>query len=77
VLLICVVEEYDPGVSAGAVGACLFNSGLPINFLTTNTESYANMNTYVRIILMIDMLIGRLEVVPVFMVCSSIFWTRR
>ncbi len=76
VLFVCVFSENDINVSTGAVGACLFNSGFSINFLTTADMQYYDLNIIVKTILMIDMLIGRLEVIPLFVIFTSIFWKK-
>jgi trk system potassium uptake protein TrkH len=77
VVLICAIGGYGMGTSTLVVGACLFNAGFPIDFLTTTSDTYFSTNTYTKIILMIDMLVGRLELIPIFMVCTSMFWRKK
>lgn len=76
VFAVCILSESDINIGVGAVGACLFNSGFTVDFLTTSAMSYADMNVGVKIILMLDMLIGRLEIIPLFMIFTVAFWKK-
>lgn len=76
VFAVCILSQNDIGVCVGAVCACLFNSGFTIDFLTTSQMVYVDMNVGVKVVLMFDMLIGRLEVIPMFMIFTTAFWKK-
>jgi trk system potassium uptake protein TrkH len=76
VFLMCILDSCSLSTASAAVTSCITNAGLPLNFIMDTTVSYADFNTYSKLILIMDMFIGRLELVPIFMVLSSVFWKR-
>lgn len=76
IFLICILDSCSISTAGAAVGACITNAGLPLNFMMNTTINFTDFNTYGKLILIMDMFIGRLELIPIFMVLSSVFWKR-
>jgi trk system potassium uptake protein TrkH len=74
--LICLINQYDISVGLAATFSCIFNSGYPVEFLTSLQIPYSDMNGLTKLILMIDMLVGRLEFISVFVILSLKFWKK-
>lgn len=68
VVLICVVSDFSIGQSIPLVFSCLLNLG--------SSADYASLTDLSKIVLSIDMLLGRLEVVPLVIILSRSFWKR-
>ncbi len=65
-LLLVSVNGYSIEESASAVTTCINNIGFGVGRLGPN-GSFGGMNALSKIVLSIDMLIGRLEIYPLFM----------
>ncbi|MCX8172628.1 MAG: TrkH family potassium uptake protein, partial [Archaeoglobaceae archaeon] len=71
-LLILSINGYDIETSLSATIATISNVG-PGMGLAGASESYADFNPFAKFILMINMWIGRLEILPIFTLIFSVF----
>ena len=74
--VVCVFGGLDCSVGASSVCSCLFNSGMSMSFFTNDALdiTFFDLNSFVKITLITDMLVGRLEIIPVFVILSRTFW---
>ena len=75
-ILIVSINGYDVETTVSAVFACIFNVG-PGFGAVGPLENYAHMSDLSKLVLTLDMLIGRLEVWPMLMLFSPSTWRRR
>lgn len=68
------ITEDSLLVGCGATYSCIFNIGLPIDHFCDFEHNINDIHTLSKIVLVIDMIIGRLEVIPFFMIMSRYFW---
>jgi trk system potassium uptake protein TrkH len=68
VVLISLTTGLDEVRSCGAVVSCLFNLGYDIKI--------GQIPPSAQTILIIDMIIGRLEIIPLFIICNYAYWKR-
>ncbi|MDR1289372.1 MAG: hypothetical protein LBJ77_03205 [Holosporales bacterium] len=68
VVLVSLGSELDEIKSCKAVVSCLFNLGYDINIV--------QIPPIAKIILIIDMIIGRLEIIPIFIIFTHGYWKK-
>ena len=71
ILIISISSDYSINIILAAVFSCLFNAGFDISFFTHNTICFADLNIVSKTVLIIDMLLGRLELLPIFIAIAS------
>lgn len=71
-LLIVSVDNYDLSVSFSSVASCINNVGPTIGGLST----FASFSPLSKIVFIIDMLIGRLEVFPILVLFAKTTWKK-
>ncbi|NLV47798.1 MAG: TrkH family potassium uptake protein [Clostridiaceae bacterium] len=74
-IFIVSIEARDMVTSFTAVVACLSNIGPGLG-LVGPTGHYADFSQFVKVVLSICMLIGRLEIMPVVLLALPSFWRR-
>lgn len=74
-ILLISVNEYDFTTTVTAVLACFNNIGPGLE-LVGPMGGYAPFNAFSKIILTLDMLMGRLEIIPLIMLASPAVWRR-
>lgn len=75
VFFICLFSNLNCEESLSIVCSSLFNTGISLKFFITDSKiSFSDMNYITQSILILDMIIGRLEVIPIFIVISKTFW---
>lgn len=67
-ILLITMTGNDALNSSLAVLSCVCSSGYCVNF--------QSLDSIATVILIIDMLIGRLEIIPMFIIFSAVFWKR-
>ena len=72
-ILLISVNEYDFTTTVTAVLACFNNIGPGLE-LVGPMGGYAPFNAFSKIILTLDMLMGRLEIIPLIMLASPAVW---
>ncbi len=74
-ILLVSVNEYDFTSTVTAVLSCFNNIGPGLEIVGP-MGSYAPFNAFSKIILTLDMLMGRLEIIPLIMLVSPAVWQR-
>ncbi len=75
--ILCIsVDGYDIDTSVSAVAACINNIGPGLG-LVSPVGNYGSFSVFSKIILSLDMLIGRLEVYPMLVLMSPAMWRKR
>lgn len=74
--LIISLDNYSLGTNISAVVACINNIG-PGFELVGATENYSHFSNLSKIVLSIDMLLGRLEIFPLLVLFSPDLWSRK
>ena len=72
-ILLISANEYDFTTTVTAVIACFNNIGPGLE-LVGPMGGYAHFNAFSKIILTLDMLMGRLEIIPLIMLASPAVW---
>ena len=75
-ILLISLEGYDMGTNLSAVLACFNNIGPGIG-LVGPTCNYAHFGILSKVVLILDMLAGRLEIFPMLILLSSSTWRNR
>lgn len=75
-LLLISFNEFDFLSTFSAVAACINNIGPGMNVVGA-TGNYAQFSDFSKLVLSLDMLIGRLEIFPMLMLFSPSVWRRR
>lgn len=75
-VLLVSINGYDLTTNISAVFACIFNVGPGFNAVGPLC-SYADMSNLSKLVLTLDMLIGRLEIWPMLMLFVPSTWRRR
>ncbi len=74
--ILCVsVDGYDLDTSVSAVAACVNNIGPGLGIVSP-VGNYGSFSVFSKIILSVDMLIGRLEVYPILVLMSPAVWRK-
>lgn len=68
VALVNIISGNDSIKCCCSVVSCLFNLGYDMEF--------SSFHPLAKIILVVDMIIGRLEIIPIFIIFSRAFWRR-
>jgi trk system potassium uptake protein TrkH len=68
VFIICVTSNFKLGEGSYSVVSCLFNLGYDSQF--------SALPALPKLVLICDMIIGRLEAIPIFVILSRGFWRR-
>ena len=71
-IIISLFSNYSLNIIFAAVFSCLFNAGFDIYFLTAENIAFCDLNTISQLVLIIDMIMGRLELLPIFIAITSI-----
>lgn len=74
--LIISIDGYSIGTNFSAVTACFNNIG-PGFELVGATGNYSHFSDLSKLVLLIDMLLGRLEIFPMLVLFSPDLWSRR
>jgi trk system potassium uptake protein TrkH len=72
--LLIGLKENNATIGIGATYSCLFNIGVPIDIFSNTKFAISNLSTISKATLIIDMIIGRLEIIPFIVVFSKSFW---
>ncbi len=75
-ILLVSIDGYDFETSVSAVFACIFNVG-PGFSAVGPVENYAGFSVLSKLVLTLDMLIGRLEVWPILLLFNPSTWHKR
>lgn len=75
-VLIVSVEGFDMETSASAVAACISNIGPGLGMVSP-VGNFSSFSPLSKIVLSLNMLIGRLEVYPILLLLSPAIWRRR
>lgn len=75
-VLLVSLNEFDFLSTFSAVAACINNIGPGMNVVGA-TGNYSQFSDFSKIVLSLDMLIGRLEIFPMLMLLSPSVWRRR
>jgi trk system potassium uptake protein TrkH len=67
-LVLCVITDKSTSDCFHAVISCLFNIGYDVKFST--------FSSFEKFVLIVDMILGRLEIIPIFVILSRSFWRR-
>ena len=73
--LLVSVDDFSMETNLTAVIACLNNIGPGLDMVGP-TGNYALFSPFAKVILSLDMLLGRLEIFPLLVLCSRHPWTR-
>lgn len=74
--LLVSLDGYSIGTNLSAVLACFNNVG-PGFELAGATANYSIYSTFPKLVLTLDMLLGRLEIFPILSLASRFTWSRR
>ncbi|MGI5918295.1 MAG: TrkH family potassium uptake protein [Christensenellales bacterium] len=75
-VLLVALDGYDLTTSATAVAACINNIGPGLGHVSP-VGNFSMFSAFSKIVLFIDMLIGRLEIYPMLLLISPAIWRRR
>jgi trk system potassium uptake protein TrkH len=75
-VLLVALDGYDLTTSATAVAACINNIGPGLGRVSP-VGNFSMFSAFSKIVLFIDMLIGRLEIYPMLLLISPAIWRRR
>lgn len=75
-LLLVAVDNLDFASTVSSVLTCLSNVG-PGFGICGATGNFSDFSVLSKLVLSIDMLLGRLEIYPMLMLCSPIIWKKR
>ncbi|MGI5877510.1 MAG: TrkH family potassium uptake protein [Christensenellales bacterium] len=74
--LIVSIDGFDMETSASAVVACINNVGPGLGMVSP-AGNFSSFSPLSKIVLSLDMLIGRLEVYPILLLLSPAIWSKR
>ncbi len=74
--LLISFDAFDMKTTASAVVACINNIGPGLGMVSP-IGNYSSFSIFSKIILFVDMLIGRLEVYPILLLLSPAIWHKR
>ncbi|MBR6045393.1 MAG: TrkH family potassium uptake protein [Ruminococcus sp.] len=75
-LMIIALNNFDFGTSFSSVTACLNNIGPGISRVGPTCD-YSALSNLSKSVLSIDMLLGRLECLPLLMLCAPSMWNKK
>jgi trk system potassium uptake protein TrkH len=75
-ILLISLNGYDMETSASAVAACINNIGPGLGMVGA-TGNYSEFTVFSKIVLSLNMLIGRLEVYPMLLLMFPAIWRKR
>jgi trk system potassium uptake protein TrkH len=69
-VFMCIFNGQKMTANIASVYSCIFNIGRPMGF------SFSDFGGPEKVVLIIDMITGRLEIIPLFVICNRIFWKK-
>jgi trk system potassium uptake protein TrkH len=75
-ILLVAANGFDMETSASAVATCINNIGPGLGVVSP-VGNFSSLSSFSKIVLSLDMLVGRLEVYPMLMLISPSIWRRR
>ncbi len=75
-VLLVSIDGLDLETSASAVAACINNIGPGLG-LVSPVGNYSMFSAFSKIVLLLDMLVGRLEIYPMLVLISPAIWRRK
>lgn len=75
-MLLVALDGYDMETSVSAVAACINNIGPGLGMVSP-IGNYSGFSSFSKIVLSLNMLIGRLEVYPMLLLISPAIWRRK
>ena len=75
-MLLVALDGFDMETSVSAVAACINNIG-PGFGMVSPVGNFSGFSDFNKIVLTLDMLIGRLEVYPMLLLISPAIWRRK
>ncbi len=76
VLLVAIGGE-DPVTTISSVVTCLNNVGPGLGDIVGPVGNFASLSPLIKLVLCLDMLIGRLEIFPILLILTPTLWRRR
>ena len=76
-ILLLSINNFDLTTSASAVFACLNNVGPGLGSVVGPLGSFAPLSWFSKLVLSIDMLLGRLEIFPILLLVMPALWKKR
>ncbi|MDR2933113.1 MAG: TrkH family potassium uptake protein [Oscillospiraceae bacterium] len=74
-VLLVAMDHYDFETTVSAVAACINNVGVGYGHISV-AGRYADFSPFSKIVLMMDMLLGRLEIYPILLLFAPRTWKR-
>ena len=74
-VLLVSLNDFDLTTNLTATVACISNIGPGLSLVGPN-GNFAMFSWFSKLVLIFDMLIGRLEIYPILLLCSPSFWRR-
>jgi len=75
-ILLVAANGFDMETSASAVATCINNIGPGLGVVSP-VGNFSSLSSFSKIVLSLDMLVGRLEVYPMLLLISPSIWRRR